>query len=678
MPERRPRWRFGRMRPMDINQDPVQGEFFSRESDLPGRLVREAIQNSLDARLGTEPVRVRFVFSGDGGALPVGRAARYLDGLKEHVAAVADADAAALGVSVAEDADETDAVQAAVGCFAKPMTYLVVEDFGTKGLTGDTRANSESEQGNDFWGFFRSVGISTKGEDDAGSWGLGKWVFPDASAINAYLGMTQRSGEDVWLLMGMAFLRTHSCGEAKYQYNGTFAQHDDADDNSWLPVPLDSGQDQEFILNALEDFNLERLDDSGLSVVVLYPKVELEPAAIARAVLTQYFLPVLRGDLVVEIVHPEAGSRTIDSTGILDEAARVKPAESDHQSERPDESSESLRGLIEFAQWATELPADEHIPLEAPSRGRWDKLGPSLDAIRERYEQEGKLALRLATRVRSRTKGAARPSDFRVYLERADDLDQGHDYFVRGHLRIPHMDHIRRFKARALVLVDGTSELGHLLRDAEGPAHDRWDNGSTRLRERWQGGPERVNEVRRAPLRLLQQLVERPNEKQTDALFDLFPGGAAQIRRGGRGPGGTGAGTGPVVVPQPLLQIASPPGAFVVRPTPTNEESGLVGKAWDLCFAYDTMRGNPFKAFEAGVRQGSPDFSLLEDTLAVSAEGCEWTPAGANTLRFTATEDAFRLRVSGFDDRDVKVELREIGEELEESIAVVQAESGTA
>ena len=59
-----PRWRFARMTRAEINQDPVQGEFFSREADLPGRLVREAVQNSLDARREPgQPVRVRFVFS---------------------------------------------------------------------------------------------------------------------------------------------------------------------------------------------------------------------------------------------------------------------------------------------------------------------------------------------------------------------------------------------------------------------------------------------------------------------------------------------------------------------------------------------------------------------------------------------------------------------------------------
>lgn len=38
------RWRFARMMPAEINQDPRQGEF-SREVDLAGRFVREPMRH---------------------------------------------------------------------------------------------------------------------------------------------------------------------------------------------------------------------------------------------------------------------------------------------------------------------------------------------------------------------------------------------------------------------------------------------------------------------------------------------------------------------------------------------------------------------------------------------------------------------------------------------------------
>ena len=647
-----PRWRFARMTPAQIHQDPVQGEFFSREADLPGRLVREAIQNSLDARRGDDPVRVRFVFSGERNALPPHRAARYLDGLEEHVAAVVDAGGMSTGASDDDDEHEERAAYDALACFDKPMDYLVVEDFGTTGLSGDITANTEREPGNDFWGFFRSIGISPKGEDSAGSWGLGKWVFPDASIINAYLGMTQREDEENWLLMGMTLLKSHHLGEGaerkQYPYYGSFAAHDEAPDERWLPLPVDA---DDFVQEAVRDFNLERLEDPGLSVIVPYPKDELTPAAIARAVLTQYFLPIVRGDLSVEIVHPDEETRTIDADDILHEADRILP------SRRDDESPASLRRAIELARWAI-APGRAHI--ELPARNIAGALGgrDDLAAIRERYENGNQLAFRLTTSARARKDDRLLNTSFHLYLERDDDLDKGHDYFMRGPLRIPNMDNIERHKARALVLVDGESPLGHMLRDAEGPAHESWNTNEQRLKDNWIGSYERVQDVRRAAERLLLRLVERPRERQMDALADLFPGDPSRIGKGQSRKQGDRTEPRPPPPPRPSpLQVDSPAGAFVVR-KPTGSEKPVAGTVWSLRFAYDTVRGSPFTVFEAGVRQGSPDFSLDEGLEMDGTEGCEVEVVGPNALRFEVTDEAFRLRVSGFDERDVKVEVR--------------------
>ena len=660
MSHEQPRWRFARMTRAEINQDPVQGEFFSREDDLPGRLVREAIQNSLDAQRNPgQPVHVRFVFSGEQNALKAGRAHRYLDGLEEHVGAVVDAKEMTLQ-NETEDEGETEAAFNALLCFGAPMHYLVVEDFGTKGLTGDITANRERERDNDFWGFFRSIGISPKGEDAAGSWGLGKWVFPDASIINAYLGMTQRHGEDNWLLMGMALLKTHHIGEVKYRYYGSFATHSDDSDEEWFPLPIEAQADPEFILAALQEFGLKRLDDPGLSVIVPYPKPALEPAAIARAVLKQYFLPVIRGDLVVEIVHPEKGDRVIDVNTITNEVQRIAI------SERDDESPESLRGVVDLARWAIAQGGEAHI--EIPAQNLADGLSehPKLDDLRTRYERDERLAFRLTMDVNNRKEGRAETS-FSLYLERDPDLKEGHDYFVRGNLRIPHMDHIRRHKARALVLVDETSGLGHMLRDAEGPAHESWDPHAQRLRENWIGSQTRVQCVRRAAVQLLQHLSERPAERQMDALADLFPGDPSRIGKGQSKR--TGGGKGPdVEVPQLKpsdLQIDSPSGAFVTRAHPESKRD-YTGSVWNLRLSYDIVRGNPFAAFDRGVRQDCPDFSLLEGNLHVVTEGCEAELVDHNAIRLTISAEEFRLTVSGFDERDLKIEVREVSEEADE------------
>lgn len=154
-----PRWRFPRLPPSHVNQDPVQGEFSTSSSDLPQRLVREAIQNSFDARACNYSVRVRFVFSGVEKAISRDLAARYLVGLKAHIAA------RPTSVAVANRGGEADAGDGrhreAVASSHEPMTVLAIEDFRATGLTGDIRNNPERVAGNDFREFFRRVSIST-------------------------------------------------------------------------------------------------------------------------------------------------------------------------------------------------------------------------------------------------------------------------------------------------------------------------------------------------------------------------------------------------------------------------------------------------------------------------------------------------------------------------------------
>lgn len=666
-----PRWRFARMTPAEIHQNPVQGEFFSPEVDLPDRFVRETIQNSLDAGIDGQTVRVRFVFSGERNALQPDRAARYLDGLRQHVAAVVEAGGMSTGASDAEDDEEESAAYDALACFTSPMEYLVVEDFGTRGLTGDIKANSDQERDNHFWGFFRSSGISPKGEDAAGSWGLGKWVFPDASIINAYLGMTQRKDEKNWLLMGMALLKSHHLGEGEartqYRYYGSFAAHSNKADAEWFPLPVDSDDDpDDFILTALDDFGLARMENPGLSVIVPYPKDKLTPAAIARAVLTQYFLPIVRGDLTVEIAHPDEETRTIDAASIEEEVGHIALG-------RDDESPDSLRGAIDLARWAITREEREHTAL--PARNLAGALGgrDDLDAIRERYEHGDRLAFRLTTNARARSDARLTETSFHLYLERDDRLGMGHDYFMRGPLRIPNMDEIEGHKARALVLVDDKSSLGHLLRDAEGPAHAWWNPREQRLRDNWIGGPQRVQDVCHAADRLLQRLTERPPERLTHALAKWFPATTPKDDTGGDTTFDGGRTRNPKVprLPRSPLEIVSASGGFAVRAP--KEATGLAGTDWTVRFAYDsTGRGGPFGQFTKGLKAGTPDFSLRDGQLQIEEDGCTYDITdditGENEFTLHAHADGFRIAVSGFDSRrDVIVEVQRVPEAASES-----------
>ncbi len=686
MAEQAPRWRFARMIPAQINEDPVQGEFFTSASDLPERLVRESIQNSLDAAIEfesedgpeKEQVRVRFAFSGDEHALDATSAAPYVSGLRRHFEAVNDEEARQLRASSdATDRDdqsvrEAAAVFRAASRFEQPLTYLLVEDFGTKGLTGDIQANGSRELNNNFWGFFRQIGIPTKGQNAAGSWGLGKWVFPDASDINSYLAVTRRQGETASHMMGLATLKTHSLDGGKYPAYGHFAAGDDADDTHWLQMPVSSVDDSQFVRNAMADFQLERGDESGLSVIIPWPNEELKPSTIARAVITQYFLPIILGVLEIEITHPGEDPRMINEQTIMAEIGRM-----DEREGEAEETRASMRAIVDLADWAYAQDEDAgHVHISVPTRGGggWpsDADEEQLEELRDRYNRGERLAFMLTVPVQHKSAVTPQPSLCCLYIEKDESLAQGHDYYVRGNLQIPDIDTIRSHKARSLLLVDEKSELGHLLRDAENPAHTNWQPTRDRVRQNWTSPGRPIEQVRLAPRRILQALVDRPMARQLDALADLFPASIPATSGVPERKGGNGGGTSPLPPPPSKpspVSLQPVTGGFSLAPNRPFPLS-VIGTTWSVRFAYELARGSKNKAFaqfDSGLKDGCPDFSL-KDGLKHESSGCSLEIAAPNRLTLSIDSDDFRLTVTGFDKhRDVLVEVNQIQSDEGES-----------
>lgn len=163
-----PQWRFTEQHPGDKAREPMQGEFFATDTirNHAEALVRESIQNSLDAGIRdssgnlVQPVRIRF-------SLNIGKNSKSPDGISEffndgwpHFLAEGN------GLQNRPSKGET-------------CPYLVIEDFGTSGLTGDPKQwHDIPNSKNAFYYFFRAEGRTGKSEADRGRWGIGKFVFP--------------------------------------------------------------------------------------------------------------------------------------------------------------------------------------------------------------------------------------------------------------------------------------------------------------------------------------------------------------------------------------------------------------------------------------------------------------------------------------------------------------------
>src|SRR5208282_6215919 len=175
-----PKWHFNPRRACDRMRDSANDAFFTAESleNLSEALVREAIQNSLDAArrdaANVRQVRVCIRFE----PTPPSDVRQYLGSLFS---------------SAQQNFERGLNVQNLTSLFGNDCGYIAIEDFGTKGLTGDIEEWRLERAGqNAFFSFFRAEGCSPKTGESLGRWGIGKQVFPTASRLHAMLAVTVR------------------------------------------------------------------------------------------------------------------------------------------------------------------------------------------------------------------------------------------------------------------------------------------------------------------------------------------------------------------------------------------------------------------------------------------------------------------------------------------------------
>jgi len=179
------------------------GEAYANTLKSPGMqpehvLAREAIQNSVDAGIDGEKVRVCFRQVALTGA-----------------AKAAFIDAAGLS-NIAARAGELELAEP--NCFASlerprtPLSLLYVEDHNAEGLSGDPHDN-----GSNFYRLLLSLGDRSKARTSkgtGGSYGFGKSVYSSSSAIQTIFAYTRFIGEDGaerTRLFGCGYYKSHDC-----------------------------------------------------------------------------------------------------------------------------------------------------------------------------------------------------------------------------------------------------------------------------------------------------------------------------------------------------------------------------------------------------------------------------------------------------------------------------------
>jgi hypothetical protein len=637
-----PIWKFKPLDKGDTIVDPVQDEFFktSFTKSLPDALIRETIQNSLDAHIdtGTAPVRVRFCRSSVHTGTEASPCRGFFSEIGDHIRAGHN--------GLLNPPDLTTDLQ-----------FLVIEDFNTKGLEGDPEKAfpSESDSEENFFYFWRNVGRSGKSEKDRGRWGLGKTVFSASSRMSSFFGLTIRASDNKKLLMGQSVLKTHSIKNRYFGPYGHFGVFGTAAPEQYFARPVEGAG---IIRKFCDSIHLERTSESGLSVVIPFPDPEITPARIKDAVIRQFFYPIMEGTLIIDIDGAERFTLSRESIRRIFESGEVPVSE---ENDNP-WTKENLISLFEFADWAITCRDEDYIKLKEPAditkAPKWsDEIfeEETMAAARTKFDSGEPLAFRVPLKVHKRG-SPNRLSWLKVFLQRDESLSQAQNYFIREGITITGISSFKERGIRGMVVVD-EEPLTTMLGDAENPAHTEWQKDSSKFKDRYEHGSSCLSFVKNSMKEIIRRLIRPVEGVDKELLSRVFyieipkedEGGVEDTDEQKRGRNRKKQGPDIPTPPPPLLKVAQIQGGVCIR---SNKSSERVPATVRADFAYNVRKGNPFKKYQA------LDFDLLKAPVNISSGNVTINSRSQNHLEFTPSGPDFFVRIEGFDkNRDLVVKV---------------------
>jgi hypothetical protein len=632
------------MKPSEQRRNPTESEFF-RKDDASSSLVGECIQNVLDSRFdlkSDEPVRVRFYLS-DAKEMP----GDWFENLGRHL-------------EVAEGCDPEILIQ--------KTRFMVIEDFGTTGLSGKIDAARESEleagEKNDFYYFWRNVGRSGKVGSGLGSWGLGKSVLHDSSKINSFLGWSIRTCDNKSLLMGQAKLPIHELpeGDTSKQYDayGFFAD---------FGYDFDSGYDDEFAMptedpDTIEkfklDFNIKRTVEPGLSIVIPYVlddfKSEIDHRKLILSIIKTYVYPIIDGKLIVDVATSKS-SVIINKDTVIDclDDLKKKGDISDSETLRIEGFILLCEAVIGGNIETTCLKQKRRTVSDKWANINWPE--ETAEELRAQFNKNDYLRFKIPIHVRKKDTEPLE-SFFHVVLTKEKGFGKNKFHFNRQGLTLTEINNPQGTGVVGLVLIEDET-LAKMMKDAENPAHTKWISSSKRLKSNFLGGPERVRFVTSSPMNILNMLYDTGVEADTELLSELFPDPDPEADSPGEIPkprkrGRKKADPNPPPPKKPKqIGIVKSNGGFTISwklngVTPDEEKLLLVEAAFDCSI------GNAFKNWS------SYDFIFEdEDEFKIEICGGEVIERKDNKILIRLFNDDFQLQLFGFEeDRDVIVRHR--------------------
>lgn len=607
-----PDWNFEERNPRYIEQELTQRDQFNNdEVTLAEAIVREVIQNSADAALdltpGATPVKVRFSIH-EVSPADTAQFREQFQTLRPHLSACK--------IPVWE-IDE------------KKPRILVIEDFATRGLTGEPGLLD----GGNFHSFWRRHGKSGKSGRAGGRWGLGKLVYSTSSDIRCFFGLTVRAGSTEPLLMGQAVLANHEIGNKKFVAHGFWFGGRNADE---MQMPVN---DPVFIDAFKMQVGITRTTQSGLSLAIPFIHDKITEEVIVRGVIGNYYFPILAGRLVVEV-----GSTHIDAKSFGTVAKKTMIGVKDN----PDRYS-----FVEqvSARLSDEPAFESKLPMTAKSLAADQFEETEVSKMKERYGRGELVHVRMPIRLR-RKDGEEKISFVDLFMKPPPENSKPFVLFARGSITVP--GEARYFSgANAYgAFVARQEEIVSFLGDAENPAHTTWSGTAEKLTANWRNPGQALKLLRYALWDLYTIVSDQGDRKDEDALIDFFS--LADPATSESHEKGKVSGVPPDLVPsERAFRIQKHGrGGFAIVPGP-GATKWEFPKSIRVRVAYDVLGANPFN------KHSPLDFDLSGDDIKIETSNVTVNAPKANVLELSVGAPEFSLEASGFDvNRDLVVDAK--------------------
>lgn len=611
------KWHFSPLPHDQVETEVTQRDQFDNdEVDISETIVREFIQNSLDAAVG-DPCRVRVSF----------RWVEAEDGLSSYFFK-------SLLEGHGEHGNAAGLPHANLD-FQNPRA-LVIEDFGTCGLTGNTDRIEDAN----FCDFWRRHGKSNKSGKSRGRWGLGKLVYSCSSQAGIFFGATQRANETGVHIMGQTVLNLRTLDGKRYPPHAFFADIKNANDpDRRIPVPL---EDQGFVDQFIQSFSLDRRGKPGLSIVIPFPRPEFNQGKMIEVAIANYFYPVITGQLVLAF-----GEIEIHQTNVR-QLAKQYAANRFNQIDILFDFIEELYQAEQTQLLAVKPSWVDDRKLDA------DDFDPStLEKIRERFSLGELVGLYLPITIK-RKSGEELKSGFSVYIKRPDALTKGVDLYVRGGLTLPKEAKMGDRQALGAMIAEEEAVCA-FLGDAENAAHTKWTTHTEKLQKNYRNTQPTITVIKKSVIQLYDLLSEVTEDVDEHALNDFFWfNEPEEKKRNKRKKPQLPSPMPEIPRSKPLISLTKTAGGFALSST-ENFTAEKLPHEIKVEVAYEVGKGNAFK------RYSPHDFKLGKNGVSVASSegGVKVISSKHNVMELLVNQVPFNLQVNGFDqNRDLKVKVR--------------------